>query len=205
MSIFTKVNNLFRVHGFWKTALYSLGIVSEKLCSGVSVVFVYKDGGENVKPPLGHSFEIIRSLGQLGEEDKNSLLGYKGKNIFRQFEGLFSKGHFCAVCRVKGSLGSMCWAKPIKKHFLLKNQAGFLIRQCFTLPGMRGKGLYPATLNFLAGRLKAENTQDISIIIESAASNYSSIRGIQKAGFAKAGIEVFILGVRMYLPRLNHH
>jgi ribosomal protein S18 acetylase RimI-like enzyme len=69
------------------------------------------------------------------------------------------------------------------------------IYESFTRPEMRGRGIYPAVLSTISERLGAQGVRCLWIAVE--ATNLSSLRAIQKAGFAFA----FEIGLRRRLGR----
>lgn len=65
-------------------------------------------------------------------------------------------------------LNSFCFKKPYA-----------LIGHCYTLDTYRGKGIYPAVINYLAKKYSSQNT----IYMLVSPQNQSSIKGIEKAGY----------------------
>jgi hypothetical protein len=70
------------------------------------------------------------------------------------------------------------------KVFLLRliNKKGPVIGDCQTINTYRGKSIYPFVINYIANEeLKKKNRKEVFIIVDS--DNFSSIKGIEKAGF----------------------
>lgn len=59
------------------------------------------------------------------------------------------------------------------------------VKFCFTLPGARGKGIYPQVLRDMLFFLREKGMRWAFICVYP--DNYPSIRGIEKAGFMKIG------------------
>lgn len=197
---FFKLRELIAVAGFWRTCAYLLNIVPERCGFGIIRIFLYDREARLTEIASERSFKIIKGMDQLADTQIDSLRHYRGEKICSHFEKLFQRGCYCAIGCIKEQLGCVCWTFPLKNRTLLKGKTGFIIRQSFTLPSMRGKGLYPATLNFLCDYLEKQYREDLKIFIESTIFNYSALRSIEKTGFRKVGIALMFFGLRIYLP-----
>jgi RimJ/RimL family protein N-acetyltransferase len=81
------------------------------------------------------------------------------------------------------------WVGEIERVFIVPPGDAY-IYESFTRPEMRGRGIYPAVLLTISERLGAGSVRRLWIAVE--ATNPSSLRAIQKAGF----ISAFEIGLR---------
>lgn len=72
--------------------------------------------------------------------------------------------------------------KCLKFPFL--NKQDYEIGPCFTYPKFRGKGIYPAMLQYICSS-EGDNSTVFYMIVDEG--NTSSIRGIEKSGFERCG------------------
>lgn len=195
MAFSSRVRKIIESQGVLKAGLYFLSILPEKIGCGIVAIFVFKNRIPDEDADGHHFFKILTALAQLDDAERETLVTYKGSGILRQFRKLFEKGYFCAIGSCEGKPGCVCWVKPPARH-----QQCFLIRRCFTVSSMRGKGLYPGTLRFIAGWLQKQGQEAPIVLIESSVFNYASVRGIIKAGFEKEKIAIMCFGIKIYLP-----
>lgn len=183
MEFYRKINERFKVLGIWPTMMYLFFTVFlEKLGFHIEAVFVYKDGASRLAEEK-FDFKVIQSLHELDDKDKMSLTEYGGAELIDDFSASFSRGELCALGFSEKRLGCICWAKKIQDHPVKIRQSAFLIWRCFTLPDLRGRGLYPLTLSHFCSMLKNQDSFSGPILIESSVFNQSSLKGIHKAGF----------------------
>lgn len=184
MKIFRKVKERFKISGIWPTMMYLLFTVFlEKIGIHIEAVFTYEKDSSLELADEKFDFKVIQSLHELDEKDKTSLMEYGGTELIDDFSLSFSRGELCALGFSEQRLGCICWAKKIQNHPVEIRKSAFLIWRCFTLPGLRGRGLYPLTLSFFCSMLKDQDSFSGPILIESSVFNQSSLKGIHKAGF----------------------
>lgn len=181
-----KVIERFKVSGIVPTISYLFFTVFlEKLGFHVEAVFSIQQQNISKAAEQGYSFRVIQSSAKLGDSDETALLEYGGSSLIDDFEASFARGELCALGYWEQRLGCVCWAKNIQHHPLLENQSAHLIWRCFTLPDLRGRGMYPQTLRFFCAMLS--NKDDWPILIECSVFNHASLNGISKAGFQIIG------------------
>jgi GNAT superfamily N-acetyltransferase len=74
------------------------------------------------------------------------------------------------------------WMGEAGRFFVVPRGDAY-IYESFTRPEMRGRGIYPAVLTTISSRLGARDIARLWIAAE--ATNHSSLRAIEKAGFAR--------------------
>ena len=184
MEFYRKVTERFKVLGIWPTIKYLLFTVFlEKLGFHLEAVFAFNEDDCSALAEEEFDFRAIKSLHELEEKDRTSLIAYGGTELIEDFSASFSRGELCALGFSEQRLGCVCWAKEIPNHPVIGEQSAFLIWRCFTLPDLRGRGLYPLTLRHFCSMLKNQDLFSGSILIECSVFNQSSLRGIRKAGF----------------------
>lgn len=188
MNIYRKINERFRILGLWPTMKYLFFTVFlEKLGFRVEAVYVFTKDDSSDLAEDGSDFRVIRSIDELDDKDKTSLVEYGGAELIQDFIASFLRGELCALGFSEQRLGCVCWAKKIENHPLNVQQPAFLIWRCFTLPDLRGRGLYPLTLRYFCSMLINQDAFTGPILIECSVFNKSSLQGIHKAGFRYKG------------------
>lgn len=91
------------------------------------------------------------------------------------------------VYKKNGTIGHISWLyyKDDPNRTLRLGDKECEIVFCLTFPEFRGKGLYPAALQTIQRYLKEQGYQRCFICVND--DNLSSIRGIEKSGFQRAG------------------
>lgn len=100
---------------------------------------------------------------------------------------LFDKVTDFFIARDRGGIQCICWIYYPEDHnrILKLMQCEAEIKFCLTLPDARGKGLYPMVINAILGYLRDKGFSKAYMCVHK--DNKSSIRGIEKAGFARIG------------------
>jgi hypothetical protein len=176
--------------GWFRTLNYYLfGVAADKV--GVKILSVYEYSARTaLTSPLQPTFAIIESMGGWTNSDLKHLHACFDASRLQVFSEYFERGDKCAVARWAGSeLACICWFETTGCYPLAVGENSAVIHSCFTLPGSRGRGVFPQTLCFTCNFLT--NQPGISrIFIDCSAVNYASQRGIIKAGFTSLGIMV---------------
>lgn len=111
------------------------------------------------------------------------------------------------ISRRNGEIGHISWiyysSDPNRIIDLSPDEAE--IKYALTLPEFRGHGLYPATLLGIQEFLRKKGYKRVFICAK--ADNYSSIRGIEKAGFQPvASVRLFkLMGVQLSKRYAGNH
>ena len=187
-SFIEKYNQRVKAEGHLQTWLYLLGnFVFPKIGIQVKYIFFNKEVQQNLTDNR-LELALLRNMSQLTGRDKRNLIDFEGDSLVEKFEIEFDAGCKCVIVRNDG-LVSACWIAPAPDYLQGHNIESYLIRDCFTLPAMRGRGLYPKILDFAINEIQKETDNNkVRIVVNSIFSNRSSIRGILKSGFLKAGI-----------------
>jgi len=69
-------------------------------------------------------------------------------------------------------------------------EGDFVIGPCATAPSHRGRGIYPAVLSCICAERRSRGERRAFMVV--AQDNHASIRGIEKAGFRRAGEALLI-------------
>jgi len=91
------------------------------------------------------------------------------------------------VAKDSSGIQCICWIYYPEDHnrILKLMQCEAEIKFCLTLPDARGKGLYPMVINAILDYLGSKGFSKAYMCVHK--DNKSSIRGIEKAGFARIG------------------
>lgn len=138
---------------------------------------------ENVNVPLLQEKFTYLEVNQIQQ-----LKGLTFQYDSEDYQNRFSQNHVFCCWQNENVIISYGWLNPNEKHYLgelalemsLENKIEVLY-DFFTAEAYRGKGLYPALLQKMCLR----NTKPK--LIYAFSDNYSSIRGIEKAGFQSLG------------------
>jgi len=185
---FEKYNQRAKVEGHLQTWLYLLGnFIFPRIGLQVKYIFFNNDARQFSEDDQAE-LALLSDMSQLTDSDRKNLISFEGDSLVEKFRQEFSDGCKCVIVRNSG-LVSACWIAPAPDYLQDHKTESFLIRDCFTLPAMRGRGLYPKILNFAINEIQNETTgKKVRIVVNSIFSNRSSIRGILKSGFLKAGV-----------------
>lgn len=186
MLIFRKIWQRFRIFGLIPTLEYLFFTVFlEKIDFHIDIVYSIQPESIQTVKLQGFSFRLIHSVTDISDSDTQALKEYGGIELVNGFSTSLAEGEICALGYFGQELGCVCWARAIDGHDLTGRQDGFIIWRCFTLPRLRGHGMYPKTLKFLCYKLNEMSS--IPILIECSLFNHASIKGIEKAGFKFIG------------------
>ncbi len=128
-------------------------------------------------------FSYIRGKSILSPEE---MEGYEvrvfpvPKSFFQMLKEISVEKSICYALFLENRIVHACYLyKNVFINFLFGYRSYAVIGGCFTLNAYRGKGLYPNMLRKIANEISN------NIVIYVATSNFSSIRGIEKAGFVR--------------------
>ncbi|MEX2188681.1 MAG: hypothetical protein WD875_17870 [Pirellulales bacterium] len=145
------------------------------------------------------TFGSVASMSDWTERDLDVLCAYGGDALLADFQAAFSRRETCVVARVAcDGVACVCWLTNNNRYIFSKESPCWIIQRCFTMPAHRGKRLYPQTLAYACELIRRECDDESPIFIECSAFNYSSIRGIRKAGFLLAGKVFEVCGRKVY-------
>lgn len=185
--------------GLLKTIIYYIGShFLPKTGFQLKYLYEYQHGCSSPQKslPLDVKLSVVQKIADFGPEDIKALNDFEGRKLIDRYEMEFENNHKCVVARKeKSGLVSAGWITPALLQFSMDEAPSFLIRDCFTLPNMRGKGLYPAMLKTACEYVISSLAHDSPhIFVTSVFSNWPSIRGIKRSGFKRIGIIVVIWG-----------
>lgn len=107
------------------------------------------------------------------------------------------------VYKDEGTIGHISWLyyKDDPNRILQLREGECEVKFCLTVPGMRGKGLYPLALQAIQRYLSDGGYRTCFICVKS--DNVPSIRGIERAGFRRFGAVRIrkVLGMQLTRPR----
>lgn len=199
MKSLKKLKTLRRELGFWNAGKYLFfTVLLEKV--GISLLHVFSaDGSARDGVSSTMDCDLYTSLGSLSDEDLATLREYGGDRLILQFEQSFRGGCRCAILRDNERPACICWLRYANATLLGVPQRCVIIEKCFTLPGYRGKGLYPNLLRIIVSDYVRIG---FPCFIECIVGNKPSERGIRKAGFHHAGYIFEVFGRRVQIPLL---
>ena len=184
-----------RVEGHRRLWAYLFGtLMLPKIGLQVKYLFESKSRapGAAAVPDGEFEFSVARSLGDLTAADIAALKEFEGQRLVDRFAVEFEAGNRCCISRFRAAgLTSACWIANAPQHLQEPGKKTLLIRDCFTLPRSRGRGLYPRVLDLcLQEAFAGAPEHGVRVVISSVYSNRSSLRGIEKAGFARLGMVI---------------
>jgi hypothetical protein len=188
-----------RGEGFWRTITYVLGnVVLARV--GLEVRLVYASAQSDPQLVASDSpFDRVTSMEQLSPADLDRLEAFEGSTLVRFFSEKLAEGSWCAVVRDDTkTLASVCWVSPAPPHLVANGERAVLIHDCFTLPSLRGRGMYPIVLRALRNDLLGGPAPAVdTVLVNCVFSNWASERGIVKAGFGRSGSLTRIWGLKI--------
>ena len=192
---FQKIAHRVKHQGIWETFRYLFGLCCKKC--GIRINRIYQLPEQLCQNQIEHdiqnkygflTFSRCNGMEDFSNEDVQTLREFDenwvNPNGFPKF---FQNGMRCAIARIDGKFGGICWYAQTTCP-LLKNLRSecLIIREGSTLPKFRGRGILPGILNYLCFSIRQENA-DSTILIDVSVFNDSSIRGIEKAHFRQLG------------------
>lgn len=116
----------------------------------------------------------------------------EAKKTFTPLPWEFNCGHFDGVtdffvAKNSGGILHISWIY-FQKHpnrFLALGEREAEIKFCLTLPALRGRGIYPRVILSILDYLHSAGIERVFMCVYP--DNIASIRGIEKAGFARVG------------------
>ncbi len=128
----------------------------------------------------------VTSLGQLSPADIEALGEYAGGMYLSAMRTRFEQGWILYVGRIDGTFAGGGWVLTSRHKAkvvpLLEGDASIL--DCFTLPTMRGRNVYPHLLATIASAFRDRG--GLRVFIGVNPWNVASIKGLEKAGFSPA-------------------
>lgn len=130
--------------------------------------------------------QSVTDLAQLSPADLEALREYAGSVYLSAMRTRFEQGWILYVGRIRGEFAGGGWVLTSRHKAkvvpLLEGDASIL--DCFTLPAMRGRNVYPQLLATIAGDFRARG--GLRVFIGVNPWNLASIKGLEKAGFTPA-------------------
>jgi GNAT superfamily N-acetyltransferase len=127
--------------------------------------------------PLEHAF--------LGFDDLIRLRYFRVLAFPEAVRQRLAVGELCHGFFLNGEIVNYGWTKmaslPLERGVSVAEPGCGGIYDCFTLPAHQGKGIYPATLAFMASFLRQRGAALALIAVDP--DNRPSIKGIERAGF----------------------
>jgi len=137
-------------------------------------------------PDAERTCEPVTSLEQLSPADVEALREYAGSAYLTAMRGRFEQGWILYVGRLAGRLAGGGWVLTARHKAkvvpLLDGDASIL--DCFTLPDMRGRNVYPRLLAKIASAYRDRG--GLRAFVGVSPWNAASIKGLEKAGFTPA-------------------
>jgi len=132
----------------------------------------------------GLKLRIFRNISELRQNIKGEIAEMNPCDLAQE---RLKKGQFCAVTEDKeGNQLFYLWfsygRRKIETNFTIKNDEAFFY-SAYTILERRGQNIYPVALELLASYLSKERIKKLYCFI--SPTNFSSIRGVEKAGFKK--------------------
>jgi len=172
-------------------------------------------GKDNLAPPLIKKPKVdielikldktnIHELKNLVDGVVNGLSSGSERTQSRsEYQRLVKKGHECYLGIYNGKIVHTSWVFRNSKacRILGGKRFDLLIGECFTIPEMRGNGIYPYVLACILRSLKSENIS--KVLIDTHPDNISSMRGIEKVGFKKDRIVSYVTLLTTLVIRKN--
>lgn len=128
----------------------------------------------------------VTSLDQLSPADVEALRDYAGTVYLSAMRARFEQGWILYVGRIGGVFAGGGWVLTSRHKAkvvpLLDGDASIL--DCFTLPTMRGRNVYPHLLATIASAFRDRG--GLRVFIGVNPWNRASIKGLEKAGFSRA-------------------
>jgi hypothetical protein len=188
----TRLRHRFRTMGFWATTKYLLFTV---LLERESFAFdyVFSAMPREAPEPSGELvFSVVESSGGMPGADRQALREYGGERFVRQVDDALSDGQRCIIAHVGAKFAGMVWITHTDRYAPAGGGPATMIERCITLPGHRGRGIYPAGLRQSLQYLSRGEARESPVYIECSFANAPSVSGILKAGFTKIGLLVTI-------------
>ena len=133
-----------------------------------------------------HSWKILEYTPSL----KQVFLTGEAKTIktalVRLYFQIMTYGKAKLICAINdcGEVMHTSYLVPRCFKFCFLDKNDFEVGPCYTNPNFRGKGIYPAVLDYICSNYGNKKTMFYMIVDD---NNVSSIRGIEKAGFRICG------------------
>jgi hypothetical protein len=183
-----RLKDRVRAQGLWATLTYLFVTgLAEAFGLRIHHVFSTAAGDYSRERGAGFHFEAPHDLSELSAADREALSGYGRETFLRDIARQLKRGQRCVVTRIEGRLAGMAWVTRSKSYAPNLGRRAVLIEWCFTLPEFRGRGAYPAMLQYALSPKISGVTPGEAVFVESSITNSSSVRGIMKAGFHRIG------------------
>lgn len=184
------------LHWGWLRTLayYMFAVIPEKL--GVTVLRVYEFVGPTMPPTYSHgvTFSILRSPVDLTVHDHELMGQRQDVPEFKRFVEFMRGNTISIVARWHTTkLVSIGYVDNTTDYPPAGGNRSYFIHNCFTLLDYRGQGIYPQLLFFACNHLRSGIGNSYPIYVDCSFVNYASIRGIEKAGFARVGTMIKVL------------
>ena len=183
-----KYHQRTEAEGYFRTWLYIFGsFIIPKLHMQIKYVFFLRDI-EVPEKDANVKLAVLDRYCQLEEADIEKLREFEGEALVETYRKSFAEGKKCVIARLNG-LASAVWITEAPEYLRAKDTYTFVLRDAFTLPAVRGKGLEPMVLRFAAENIMNDSPhKSVRIAINTIFTNRSAIRAVSKSGFRKAGV-----------------
>jgi ribosomal protein S18 acetylase RimI-like enzyme len=143
--------------------------------------------GEASREPVVHSLDGRKAVSALRHVARDFELEPRH---FESFERSLLDGEWCFSAWCREQLAFWGWVqfgsrRPTPRASLPIAPGHAFIYRCATHPQFRGRGIFPAALNFVVRELSRAGFK--SVFVDHAASNHASRRGIERAGALPVG------------------
>jgi GNAT superfamily N-acetyltransferase len=190
LSPFLSLRRQIRERGLWVALGIALGHLGRRLRDRREILFFVNLPG--YRAPLvaepGQTCRPVTRLEALSPEDLEALREYAGRAYLAAARKRFERGWILYAARVDGALAGGGWILTARHQAkivpLLDGDVSIL--DCFTLPAMRGRNVFPHLLATIATEFRDRG--GLRAFCSATPWNAASIRALEKAGFAR-GIE----------------
>jgi len=189
LELYGSFRRRLRTAGITQTCLWA-GKRLRGIVAGRGEVFFYELSGPEPKMPSQGDVSLVRiDLNLLAaatmQESDEDMLSY----LIRCARRLKSdhKAEGLALADRNGRFVHFAWIRPFEGFYLSELKAvvpspssdSVILFDCRTPASLRGRGFYAQAVNLVAARMRKEGKR---VWIFSAASNTSSVRGLERAG-----------------------
>lgn len=137
---------------------------------------------------IDERIRLFRGRGAIPADVSMELLRARGFSLWLAIRlRMVVQGATLLYLSEDGKVLAYGWVRQrrLPRRYRWLTPRGFLLGYFWTDPGVRGRGLYGRLLN--AAIAISEDRQTIPMIVYADATNRASIRGLEKAGFARLG------------------
>jgi|GEM_PF-2261689 hypothetical protein len=190
VALYQRIKDRIGKIGIWNTILFAIGVILDKV--GVQICYLFGLVGGPLPfdqyDPINAS--VALSMDSFSDTEQRALCEYGHKGLLRRFGTRFAAGLQCVVLRsLNGELATIGWLIPAPPALCASGMPVIMIEDCFTMPALRGRGLYPMMIQYAVFYLCNSTTFTADrIMMQCSVFNDSSVRGILHSGFDIVGI-----------------